>query len=89
MSTHQKCPYDHHECDVEEIYFAPCNGILAVCAVAPERGTKSGIMVGKIENMLGQVGPLDNTPDLHGTFFFYQSSDIIKKRRRKLQVLAG
>lgn len=55
-----------------------------VATAASERRTQLAILMGKIEDRLGQISRLYNAADLDGAFFLDEFADHVDKFRREL-----
>ena len=52
---------------------------LAIAPAAPERRAQGGILVGEIQDVLGETGALDDAPDFDGAFFLDEFADGVEE----------
>lgn len=57
---------------------------LTIAAAATEGSTQLAVLVGEIEDRLGQVGGLDDAADFDSAFFLDEFADSVEEFRREL-----
>lgn len=64
----------------------PPDSTLTICPTAPERSTERCIVVCEIEDVLRQIGGLNNAPNFNGPFILNQHPNGVKQLGRELAV---